>query len=215
MTFIGGPQCSNPQWSPTRDDIILFNARLDGSSDLFLLDLSSGQYDRLTTDPADEVEARWSRDGTSIYFGSHREGSIDLWKILATGGPAQRITWHGGIAGIEADDGFIYYAKTPRSPTSVWRVPVSGGEETLVVDGLSYSSNFAVGRTGLYFMSRGGPVNDTAIEYLDLASQRRTRLAGIGKRWWFGIALSPDEKSLLYSVVENMSDNLMLVEKAW
>jgi hypothetical protein len=56
-------------------------------------------------------------------------------------------------------------------------------EETLVVDGVSYSSNFAVGRTGLYFMSRGGPSNDTAIEYFDLTSRRRTRLAGVGKRW--------------------------------
>jgi hypothetical protein len=36
-----------------------------------------------------------------------------------------------------------------------------------------------------------------------------------GKRWWFGLALSPDEKSLLYSVVESVNSNLMLVEKAW
>ena len=79
------------------------------------------------------------------------------------------MTRHGGLAGIEGMDGFIYYAKTPRSPTSVWRVPVSGGgEETVVVDGLSYSTNFAVGGTGLYFMSRGGPANDTAIEHFDL-----------------------------------------------
>jgi hypothetical protein len=41
------------------------------------------------------------------------------------------------------------------------------------------------------------------------------RVARVGKRWWFGMALSPNETSLLYSVVEHVSSNLMLVEKAW
>jgi len=215
VTFIGGAQCANPQWSPTSDDIILFNSRLHGSSDLFLLDLSTGRYDRLTTDRTDEQEGRWSLDGESIYFGSNRTGRDELWKMPAAGGPAVPITQHGGVAGTEADDGFIYYAKTALSPSSIWRVAPNGGEETLVIDGLSYSLNFAVGHTAIYLMSRGNSANDTAIERFDLVSRARTRLATIGKRWWFGVALSPDEKSFLYSVVDGMSSNLMLVEKAW
>ncbi len=64
-------------------------------------------------------------------------------------------------------------------------------------------------------MSRAGLISDTAIEYLDFASRKRTRLAAVGKRWWFGMALSPDETSLLFSVVESVNSNLMLVEQAW
>jgi hypothetical protein len=47
---------------------------------------------------------------------------------------------------------------------------------------------------------------------VNLKSLARTRLVGIGKRWWFGVALNPDEQWLLYSVVENMNSNLMLVD---
>ena len=215
VTFIGGAQCANPQWSPANDNIILFNSRLQGSSDLYLLDLSSGRYDRITTDPSDEAEARWSRDGNWIYFSSNRTGQIEIWKMRADRGAPVQVTKAGGLDGIEGRDGFLYYAKTPRSPTSIWRVPIAGGDETVVVDGLSYSSNFAVGERGLYFMSRGVSSSDTSIEYFDLSTRKRTRLGAIGKRWWFGIALSPDEQSLMYSVVDRIDSNLMTVDSPW
>ena len=126
-----------------------------------------------------------------------------------------RVTQHGGTTGTEAADGYVYYAKTARSPTAVWRVPVGGGAETPVVDGLSYSLNFAIGRTGMYMLTRGRAVDDTGIEHVDPASGTRRRLAYLGKRWWFGVALSPDESALLYSVVETVSSDLMLVDGAW
>jgi len=34
----------------------------------------------------------------------------------------------------------------------------------------------------------------------------------LGKEHWYGMALSPDRKSLLYSVVDNAGSNLMLVD---
>ena len=49
------------------------------------------------------------------------------------------------------DGRFLYYAKAPVSPTAIWRVPVAGGEETRVTDGLTYTLNFAVADRGLYF----------------------------------------------------------------
>ena len=34
----------------------------------------------------------------------------------------------------------------------------------------------------------------------------------LDKGWWYGAALSPDQRSVLYSVVDNAGSNLMLVE---
>ncbi len=212
VTFLGGPTCANPQWSPVADDVILFNSRQHGPNELYLLDLNTASQKRLTTNEFDDSEARWSRDGKWIYFSSTRTGRAEIWRLPAGGGLPVQITYSGGIAATEGADGFLYYARAPRSPTSIWRVPISGGKETLVAEGLSYSSNFAVGREALYFLSRSGAADDTAIERVNLKSLARTRLVGIGKRWWFGVALNPDEQWLLYSVVENMNSNLMLVD---
>ncbi len=40
----------------------------------------------------------------------------------------------------------------------------------------------------------------------------RGTLVRLEKRWWFGMALSPDERALLYSQVDDEGGNLMLVE---
>jgi WD40 repeat protein len=213
VTFMAGPFVTNPQWSPIDDDRILFNARPDGPYALYVLDLGTGTVQRVASDEREYVEARWSRDGKWIYAGSASTGRSEVWRIPSHGGAAVQWTRNGGTAASEGADGFLYYAKEPRSPTSIWRMPVAGGPETLVVEGLVYSINFAVGARGLYFLSRGESMYDTAVEYLEFGSLTRTRLAGLGgRRWWYGVALSPDQHSFMYSVVQNENSNLMVVD---
>jgi Tol biopolymer transport system component/DNA-binding winged helix-turn-helix (wHTH) protein len=211
VTSTGGPMCANPQWSPNGK--ILFNSRREGSSHLYLLSPDSGEVSRITNDPAEDVEPRWSRDGRTIYFGSNRTGRQEVWKMPAEGGRPERITKHGGLTATESRDGFLYYAKDDRSPTAIWRVPVGGGEEQPVVEGLSYSLNFVVADRGIYFLALGDAPPKTSIDFFEFATGRRTTLLTLGKEWWFGMALSTDQKSLLYSVIDNAGSNLMLVDK--
>lgn len=46
----------------------------------------------------------------------------------------------------------------------------------------------------------------------EFATGRRTRIVELGKPWWFGMALSPDSTSLLFSLVDSAGSKLMLVE---
>ena len=111
MTSMGGPQCANPQWSPdgTR---VLFNSRAKGSADLYVMRPATGDLTRLTSDPLEEVEARWSRDGRSIYFGSNKTGRLEVWSMPSDGGTPRQITHGGGTAASESPDGrYLYYAK--------------------------------------------------------------------------------------------------------
>ncbi len=106
---------------------------------------------------------------------------------------------------------------------AIWRVPVNGGEEIPVVSDLVGPMNFAVGKDRLYFIAgTGGPQQPpasetmlwkTTIDFLDFKTGRRTTIARLDKGGSVGMALSPDERYLLYPVVDNLSRNLMLVEK--
>jgi Tol biopolymer transport system component/DNA-binding winged helix-turn-helix (wHTH) protein len=209
ITSVGGPNTSNSRWSPD-GRMILFNSRRSGSSDLYVLEVATRSLKRLTEDPTDEYEPRWSRDGQSIYFASTRSGRPEVWRMPSGGGTAQQVTRHGGAAAAESADGRWLYYPRDTSPISIWRVPVAGGEETKVLDGLSYNFNFAVTATGIYLLALRGPV--ASIEFFDLATGANTRLYTLDRPFWFGFALSPDGGSILFSKVESRASDLMLVD---
>src|SRR5437763_10181118 len=59
---------------------------------------------------------------------------MQIWKVPAEGGPTVQVTKQGGFEGFESADGkYFYYAKG-RAVPGIWRVPVAGGEESLVRD---------------------------------------------------------------------------------
>ena len=212
MTSFGGANTSNSRWS--RDGrTILFNSRRSGSADLYLLDVATRSVKRVTDDPSDEYEPRWSRDGNWIYFVSTRGARPEVWKIPSGGGPAVQVTRQGGLAAFESPDGrWLYYAKDLSRPTSIWRVPVEGGEETKVLDGLSYSFNFAVSDKGIYFLAVRGKPPVSSIEFFDLGTRKTTLLHTLDRPFWFGFALAPDERSVLFSKIDSSGSDLMLAE---
>lgn len=65
-------------------------------SDLFLLDISTGEVHRLTADGADNFEPGWSPDGMHIAFQSTRDGRSDLYVMNLENA---RVTWLTGRAG--------------------------------------------------------------------------------------------------------------------
>ena len=88
---------------------------------------------RLTTDPAEELEANWSRDGQSIYFGSNRSGRFEIWKMRRDGSGATQVTKNGGQTAQESPDRrSLYYAKNG-SPTTIWRLSLDVGPEVVTM----------------------------------------------------------------------------------
>ncbi len=131
----------------------------------------------------------------------------------AAGGAPEQKTLQGGAAAVESGDGFLYYAKGGNTPSAIWRVPVKGGTEVPVVDGLTYSINFAVGERGLYFVAVGETSDTPSVDFFDFATGKRSTLARLDKPFWFGMTLSPDERSLVFSLLDSGGSNVMLVDK--
>ena len=118
----------------------------------------------------------------------------------------------GGTTATESPDGrYLYYAKDFSSPSSIWRVPVEGGREERIVEGLSYSLNFVVGDRGLYFVSVGDARHKTSIVFFEFATGSPRTIVDLQRPWWYGMALSPDG-NLLFPLVNSAGSNLMLVD---
>ena len=113
---------------------IAFDTRSQGNPDIWIVSLRWRPPAPLTKEPSEDIDPSWSRDGRWIYFGSNRSGRLQIWKMPAEGGLAVQLTKDGGFEGFESPDGkFFYYAKG-RAMAGIWRIPVEGGKETLVLD---------------------------------------------------------------------------------
>jgi hypothetical protein len=70
-----------------------------------------------------------------------------------------------------------------------------------------------VAERGLYFLAVGDAPHKTSIDFHEFATGRRTTLLSLGKQWWYGNALAPDERSILISTVDSAGSNLMVVDR--
>jgi hypothetical protein len=107
----------------------------------------------------------------------------------------------------------LYYFKGGDAGSSIWRVPVDGGDETPVVGGLSYSLNFVVARRGLFFIAGHIARLPASIEFFDYETGKRTTLHTLGRPPGVGMALSYDEPSLLFATIDRAGTDLMVVER--
>jgi dipeptidyl aminopeptidase/acylaminoacyl peptidase len=63
-----------------------------GRYDVWLAAVDGSSVTRLTTDEANDTDAKWSADGKWLYFTSTRSGSSQVWRIKPTGGEAEQVT---------------------------------------------------------------------------------------------------------------------------
>jgi Tol biopolymer transport system component len=209
LTSFGGPAVGSPRWSPD-GRWIAFDSAKEGHRDVYVISAEGGAARRLTTEPSLDVRPSWSKDGRWVYFGSNRSGDWQVWKAPAEGGTAIQVTKKGGRQAFEASDGkFVYYTKY--GADGIWRVPLEGGEETKVLD-QGRQSYWAPSSEGLCFHSRtaaGAPV----IRFYSFATGRLTDIAELPKaRGYNHLAVSPDGKWILYSQLDRVDSDLMLVE---
>lgn len=78
-------------WSPD-SRYIAYLSRRTGTSDIWIVDVTTGEQRQLTNDIRDDNTPRWSPDGRWMAFISDRGGQTDLWLMRVEGGNATRLT---------------------------------------------------------------------------------------------------------------------------
>jgi Tol biopolymer transport system component len=217
LTNFSGPEVGSPCWSPDGRRIA-FDARFEGNPDIFVISADGGRPRRLTEEPAEEIVPNWSRDGRWIYFGSNSSGSLQIWKVPADGGEARQVTKGGGSVAHESTDGkFLYYTKG-RNVAGIWRVPVEGGAETVVLNmhKAGYWGAWTVVEQGIYFIT-AEQFAHPAIEFFSFTTGRVTAVAALAKpfRPWTnpeGLSVSPDGRWIVFTQEDRADTDIMLVE---
>ena len=200
-----------PHWSPDGTKIV-FHLREQSQATLVIQDVQGGRYKRLTTGPGNDYSPSWSHDGKWIYFGSERNGGDQIWRVPAGGGVPRQVTAHGGWAPTEsADQEYLFYTKSKRN--GIWRISLSGTEEQLVVsDVAGEGSAYALGSQGIYFVALPGGGVGQHLAFLNFATGHVKSLADIPRTVNLGLTISHDEQILLYTQMDHVHSDLMLVQ---
>jgi Tol biopolymer transport system component/predicted Ser/Thr protein kinase len=207
----------SPQWAPDGESIA-FDARPGGNADIFTLRLAGGAPVRLTTHTAQDAVPSYSRDGRFIYFGSNRTGRFEIWKMPVSGGEPEQITRNGGFYASESPDGkFLYYARALDQP-GLYRMPLQGGAESVVIENLraGYWGYRVITQRGIYYVDREG-TGQTGLRHLlkfiDLTTMRHEVVLQLGQRPFnAGLSLSPDGSQVLYTQADRADTDIMLAE---
>ena len=192
-----------------------------------MVDAQGGAPRRLIASaPSSHWLPNFSRDGRFIYlasdyFSSSGWGDKQIWKVPRPGGDAVQVTRRGGFASMESPDGKYLYYFNDRKPAGLWRTPTSGGLEAPVLERgapiLNWSWWTITDRGIIYIDDLDSSRQPAAwpVKLFDTATRATTTLATIPKAPLMlrpGFTASPDGRTIVYWVWDQVTSNIMLLE---
>lgn len=215
LSDIGSSLTGMPKWSPA-GDVIAFDSRINGTSDIFIIDDSGTGTYQLTKGSSNDMSPTWSADGSAIYFASDRSGSWELWKKPINGNNAVRVTNTGGYYGIESVDGqSLFFTQHRRA--GLWKLNLNSMEEELIIPELSSLDwgNWVVTENGVYFFNRKQSAGPSSVSFYEFSSGQTESVVQINNSVPVldpSIAISPDQKQLLIGLITGYQGDLIMVE---
>ena len=99
-----------------------------------------------------------------------------------------------------------------RGRIAVWRTSADGGNEQRIIDSVHPEGKWTVGRTGVYFFTPPDERGQSELQYWDFATGKARKIQTMTAGVFYSIALSPDDRTLLYSQIDDAGSDLMLVD---
>jgi len=199
-----------PAWSPDGRWL----AFADGG--FHVINSTGGQPRRLFTSADDFDGPSWSHDGQQIYFWRRHLGEdAQIWRVPATGGVEVQVTHNGGASSMESADGqFLYFTKLMRP--GLWKMRVGGGAETLVIPSMpsDFPGYWALAADGIYYLDGSRP-DTPEVDFYRFATRDSRRVVSLNGQpvvWSGGLTVSPDRKSLVFSLRQYSSFELILAD---
>ncbi len=129
---------TNPAWSPDGEYLVMTGIR-EGTVDLYLYNLRTGDLQNLTNDVYSDVQPAWSPDGRYIYFVSDRGGKtgylekerLGIVRYTMATGQVDSVPLFEEVdtfnPQVSADGNSLYFLSSPDGFRDLYRADLSGG----------------------------------------------------------------------------------------
>jgi dipeptidyl aminopeptidase/acylaminoacyl peptidase len=213
LTSLKSFRSGTPRWSPDGSRIA-FDSLAAGNNDIWIVGSHGGVPRRLTKENSN-ARPSWSNDGQWVYFRSDRGGGQQIWKVPAAGGTVVQLTKEGAYEAFESpDSSLVYYVKSPDNP-GLSSIPAGGGPENAVLADVR-AGYWALCDAGIYYVVPGAsPSAPSQIYFFAFAGRQRRPVGLIEKTlpWRTpGFTVSRDGRRIVWSQIDSVESDLMLVE---
>jgi len=198
----------HPRWSPDGQKVAFhaLSANLN-QPEVYVVDISERVPRKLVTNLKMPFDPSWSADGKWIYVRSKEENATEIYRAPSGGGQAIPLsTASEGLV-----DEVLYFADQ-RYRSTIRGISLRGGHGAFPLDDLPPVNNWNAWTTvhgGIYFVPVGLP---DSLRYYDFASREIRDVLKLQKDFSDGLSISPDGRYLLYSQVDDLNSDIMLVE---
>ena len=161
---------------------MVYSEAKGGNTDLFKLDLRSGQRVKLTSAPSIETAPSFSPDGSQIVFESDRSGAPQLYVMSVNGGEPERISFGKGRYGTPVwspRGDFIAFTKQNAGRFHIGVMRTDGSNERLLTasfldEGPTWAPN---GRVLMFTRESAGADGQPALYSVDISGRNLRRVA--------------------------------------
>jgi Tol biopolymer transport system component len=210
LTHFGGPWLGTIRWSPDGKKIV-FDARPQGHSAVYVMDLESNAMQVLEMQPFEVRRPSWSRDGKSLYYDSTTKGLPQVWKHDLASGHNQLVAPAGSMAAIEDLSGqHLMFVDT--NYHRVW-VADTDGADAHVLDEVTAQPalDWAPTTNGLlYLVSSSQGADVFSYSFREGRSRKLGSLPQMLAEGTPSVAISPDQRTLLYATIDQRISEIKL-----
>ncbi len=203
----------SPRWSPDSRKIAFEMTEADGSESVYTADIFDRVPHKLQTGLRASSAPSWSRDGKWIFFRGYEGTGHQIFRCPAEGGQATLLA-----AAMEYDapivslDGKTLYFAWSFGKNDLTMLPLDrpgAAPQTVPQIGQIFSSSqWAVVADGIYFTPLNNP---RTISFFDFARRMTREVFRADKDLSDGMSISPDGRYMLYSQVDEVGAEIMLV----
>ena len=220
LSDLKGLATGSPNWSPDSTKIV-FDSRAKTPAgqiraDAYVVDIFEKVPRKLITDTPGAFMPSWSHDGKWVYFlgGSEDAAGQRIYRVPSQGGKSEPLTTARGSWPLESPDGqTLYFAENSGTSFTLHMATLNPTGTESRVEGmpvLSFTANWDIVPGGVYFF----PMDDIlTLNYFDFSTRKVRPIFKIGGgEAFFGLSVSPDGRSILYSQLDDYRSDIMLVE---
>jgi serine/threonine protein kinase/Tol biopolymer transport system component len=206
LTHGPGIMQGSPRWSPDGRRIAFDSKSERGEYSVWTIDADGASPRRLTQGSGDEHLPNWSRDGRFIYF---TKGSSGVWRVPVTGGNRERMTEDGGHTASESIDGkTLFFMRNKNEGVRLLALSLVGGPERQIAE--CVGTSIAVGAAGVYALDCWQGAAPLFLR--DSETGQGRFLGNLEDASDYGLTVSPDGKTVLYTRRVNSGQDLMMIE---